>query len=65
MGEIQKLAHLSHIFRATEEDSILNLRLPVRLQTSYGCRFPQLLTKRLLELGLRASTEERQDGLGA
>ena len=28
-------------------------------------RFPQLLTKRLKELALGASTEERQDGLGA
>jgi hypothetical protein len=55
----EKLAHLSHKFRAPEEDSILNLRLPVRLPTSYGCRFPQLLTKRLLELALRTSTEER------
>ena len=52
-------------FQATEEDSLLNLRLPVRLPTSLGCRFPQLLTKRLLELALRAWTEEREDGLGA
>ena len=55
----EKLAHLSHKFRATEEDRILNLGLPVRLPTSYGCRLPQLLTKRLLELALRTSTEER------
>jgi hypothetical protein len=34
----EKLAHLSHKFRATEEDSILNLRFPVRLPASYGCR---------------------------
>jgi hypothetical protein len=37
----------------------------LRVPTSYGCRFPQLLTKRLLELALRAATEEGQDGLGA
>src|SRR5580692_8881728 len=61
----EKLAHLSHKFRATEEDRILNLRLPVRLSTSYGCRFPPLLTKRVLELALRTSTEKLQDGLGA
>jgi hypothetical protein len=61
----EKLAHVSHKFRATEEDSILDLRLPVRLPTSDGCRFAQLLTKRLLELASRAWTEERQDGLGA
>ena len=61
----EKLAHLSHKFHATEENSILNSRLPVRLPMSDGCRFLQLLTKRLLELALRAWTEERQDGLGA
>jgi len=61
----EMLAHLSHKFRPTEEDSILDFPLPVRLPTSNCCRVPQLLTKRLLELALRAWTEERQDGLGA
>ncbi len=61
----EEFAHLRYKFRATEEHSILNLRLPVRLPLSRGCRLPQLLTKRLLELAWRAWTEERQDGSGA
>src|ERR1700730_14970365 len=60
----QKLAHLGHKFRTTQQNRVLHSPFPARFPLPCRRSFLKFPTKSLLELALRPLTEELQNRLG-